>query len=516
MAPSEKFSKLYHKYKIYFLAFISGCLIYLVFSPYNFHIVLLIPFSYLIYVYSKIKAKESIFVGFAFGFGMFGSSVSWIYISIHEYGHIHSIISIMITLAFIFTLSTFTAIHGYFVNKFYHKNYILNSIIFSSIWTILEWLRGWILTGFPWLYIGYSQVETIYGGFLPIVGVFGTTFIVILICCLIFGIIRNIKSFRKVIAGIVIISLVTILSCFLAEYKWTHKISNPITVSLIQSNIDQNIKWNRSNLESTLQLFFDLTNSNIDSNLVIWPESSIPLTKQHAHNFLDQIDNLAKNNSTGVLLGILINKDNKIYNGLIGIGNSNGQYLKQFLVPLGEFIPFKETLGKLIQALNFPLGDLHHGTSDQNNLVYNGIKIAPFICYEIAYAKSFLDFRRTAQLFLTVSNDAWFGESVALDQHLQIAQARAKQSGKYHLVSTNTGITAVINNHGKIISKAKPFEITVLNSTIYPMEGLTPWSKIGYMPIILFLFIFTLVPILVQNYLEKSGKKGTFTPRTFR
>ncbi len=488
--------KVLSTFKIYILAIIAGSLICLTFPPYNVHILSILSISYLIYIYPKINPRKALIVGFCFGFGMFGTSVSWVYISIHEYGHIHSIISVLITLAFIITLSVFTAIHGYFVNKFYCENYLFNSVIFAATWTLIEWLRGWILTGFPWLYIGYTQVETIYGSFLPIVGVFGTSFITVFLYCLIVHIIINIKMVKKIIPGIVIIMLITVLSYTLSDHKWTKKIPSPISVSLIQSNIDQNIKWDRDNLHSTLQLFFNLTYSNIKSDLIIWPESAIPLTKKHAKNFLDQIEGITKENSTSLVLGILINKQNKIYNGVIGIGNSQGQYLKQYLVPLGEFIPFKETLGKIIKSLNFPLGDLQHGKSDQQNLIHNDIEIAPFICYEIAYAKALLDFRKNAQLFLTISNDAWFGESIALEQHLQIAQARARQAGKYHLVSTNTGITAIINEYGKIISQAEPFKISVLKGKVYAMEGLSPWSKIGYLPIILFILLMLILSIL--------------------
>lgn len=568
----------------YLFTFFLGSTVPMVFAPFEIHLFILLSFGSLFLMYGNSPIQNAK-LGFSFGLGLYGIGASWVYISIHDYGHLNEVLSILITLAMIVYLAIYPALHGALFSKFSSLSIINKALSFASMWTVTEWLCGWIFTGFPWLFIGYSQSNTILGSFLPIFGVLGTSFLTILVSCLLSSIfssalllpnvkipisfigillvlgwlyywastkfpwllidyysinsfldsgwifkdtinillpsakillatiaiiylinilIKIISSNNKLILPIGTVAAIFILAIFSSSITWTNKISPAINVGVIQANIEQNNKWDPEYLKYTLDTYKNLTKKLKYNDLIVWPEAAVPIIKGHINNYLNQIHLQALENNTGIILGIPIKEGENIYNSALGIGTATGKYHKQYLVPFGEYIPVKPIFQKIIDRLQIPMSNFHQGKKHQENIKLGTFPVATFICYEVAYDNAFTDQRKYSDLFITISNDAWFGKSIALDQHLQIAQARARQSGKYHIVSTNTGITSIISPTGKLLAKIPPFRIGVLEAKIHYMRGLTPWTYIGTAPIVCLLLL--LLAVIFARNRKKIGE----------
>ncbi len=484
---------------ILLLSPIFGGILPLSFAPYDLHIALLFSIGFLFLAYYKYPERAFLH-GFLFGIGMFGIGTSWIFISIHEFGNASFALAVFITLLFIIYLSLFIGLQGYIFKKTNCKSMALACIIFALSWTVIEYFRGWMFTGFPWLLIGYSQTETIVRSYLPIIGVYGTSFICVYTFCLFAKVFYNIKQLSRERNTVLIILSIMVCGYLFNNFAWTRQGTTPIKVSVIQANIPQDLKWEHDHLINTLNTYAKFTENNLSSELIIWPEAAIPIEKSKAKYFLAEIETMLNANNSSLISGVPIKIKGQYYNGAFGLGKAEGSYLKQYLVPFGEFIPFKFIFEEFMLSLNIPMGDFGRGRQNQHNLKFNNILIAPFICYEIAYASALLDFRKHANIMLTMSNDAWFGESKALAQHLQIAKARSAQAGRMQIVSTNTGLTAIIDRFGNTQSQIEPFTEDVLTDVVYPCYGLTPWSSIGSISI---LFGILLCYLLVIIYLKK-------------
>ena len=278
---------------------------------------------------------------------------------------------------------------------------------------------------------------------------------------------------------------------------WLQKSGDAISVSLVQGNIPQQLKWSPDHINKTLQTYTQLTETHWDSDIIVWPEAAIPLPQDMAQDFLNSLDAKAKQHQTTLITGILARAQNpnQYYNAMVALGTGEGQYNKRYLVPFGEYVPWQNLLRGLINFLDLPTSHITAGAAKQINIRADDIPIATFICYEIAYSSALDNALPQAQLLITISNDAWFGDSLAPAQHVQIAQFRSLQSGRYQLFVTNDGITAIISPQGEVIKQLPQFVSGVLNGEVYAMRGLTPWFKLGeksILGIILLLLIISL------------------------
>lgn len=266
--------------------------------------------------------------------------------------------------------------------------------------------------------------------------------------------------------------------------QWTKPLGKPLNVALIQGNIPQQLKWTPEFLTATLHTYEELTQQNWNNPLIIWPETAIPLLKQDAMPFLLTIDQKAKQHQVALITGIPIQEGFTYYNAAIALGTGGGTYYKRHLVPFGEYTPLVDWFGKLLDVLNIPMSDFREGPYQQPQMHIPEGNVAVFICYEIAYPALALSELPKANILITISNDAWFGHSFASAQHLQIGQIRAEETGRYHLFSSNSGLTAIINPQGKILAIAPPFQTAVLTGSINAMSGATPLVHIGLNTII--------------------------------
>ncbi len=358
---------------------------------------------------------------------------------------------------------------------------------------MFELLRSWLFTGFPWLLLGYSQTDTYLNGFSPLFGVYGLSTLCAFLSGALIAFLKQKKTLFRL--EILTVAILIFLSGFLlTKINWTTSSGQPIKTTMIQGNIQQNLKWQPEQLLSTLKLYMEYTQANWSSHLIIWPEAAIPLPLEEAKDFLFSISNMAKKNNCALITGIPVVKSNFAFNSVIALGNGRGIYYKRHLVPFGEYIPLKPLFEKMLQTFQIPMSNFQHGAKTQSPLIANGVYIAPYICYEVAYPLEFLMFLPKAQLLITVTDDSWFGRSVALSQHLQMAQMRASETGRYLLFNSNTGLTAVLNPKGKITKSVAPFQERALTATVLPMQGETPWMIWRMYPV----FGFMLMAILVR------------------
>lgn len=469
------------------LALLAGGLLAFAFAPFHIYPLAILCPAILLMLWRNCLPKQAFWRGFLFGIGLMGVGASWIFVSIHEFGNTSAPLAIFITSLFVLFLSLYPAIQGYVLNRFFPDDTFPKlCLAFPSSWVLLEWVRGWLLSGFPWLFLGTSQVESPLRGFAPIVGEYGISFIVTLCSGLLIYAFYAWSAAKKWYALVSLIAIIFIWSSanFFTHIDWTKPQGEPIKVSLVQGNIPQQLKWDPEYLQSTLQSYYQLTQAHWDSEIIVWPEAAVPMLLQDAKNFLNTLDIAAKQHHTAFITGIPIQDGFSYYNGIISLGMGHGIYYKRHLVPFGEYVPLDSLLRGLIGLFNIPMSNFSAGPLQQNNLLTDHIIIAPFVCYEIAYPNLVLSLLPQANLLLTVSNDAWFGHSFAPAQHLQIGQMRALETGRYHLFSSNTGLTAIVSPQGKIQASIPPFQTMVLSGTIQKFVGATPYVLIGYIPIL--------------------------------
>ncbi|MDQ5899492.1 MAG: apolipoprotein N-acyltransferase [Pseudomonadota bacterium] len=481
-------------------ALIVGGLLAFAFAPLGIYPLAIFSPALLFLLWLNSSAQRAFILGLLFGIGFYGVGVSWVFISIHEFGHTSLFLASLITGLFIFILALFTAIQGFLVNRFYPSNTLMKLyLIFPSSWALTEWVRSWIFTGFPWLLLGTSQVNTPLSGYAPLFGVYGLTFLVALTASLFLTVfcpllnkyfncqldLKNFHYYRPLFA---VLGL-WVLGYLLHFISWTHIQGKPIQISLVQANIPQEIKWEPAYQKASLIHYQQLTQAHWNSRLIIWPEAAIPLLQNQAEPFLKQLDRQAKQHKTTLIAGIPIQKGFQYYNGMLALGLDHATYYKQRLVIFGEYLPWWILWAHgLLNLLDIPMSSFSPGPNNQPIFRVANVNLGTFICYEIAYSHLVRQaLKKNAQLLLTINDDAWFGHSFALAQHLQIGQFQALATGRYLAFLSNTGLTAIVTPKGKIIAKLPPFETGVLTSSVYKSVGFTPWVYLGDGSIIIFL-----------------------------
>lgn len=453
-------------------------------------------------------AKQAALIGFMYGLGLFGVGIYWIYISLHDFGGMPWWMAGFATLVLCAFLSLFPATVGGL-----SKRVGLLFISIPTFWTLSEWVRSWIFTGFPWLTVGYSQVpHSPLVGYMPIIGVYGVSFITVLLASLAAYLLAkssiNLTCKRYAIATLI---LVFIAGGLLKLVQWTTPIKQPTTVALLQGNISQDVKWSPEVAEQTLKTYLDLAQHST-AKLIIMPETALPmLASQIPESYVQALKKQAINNQGGILIGAVegdSNQPNQYFNSVLSIGSAPTQiYRKSHLVPFGEFIPLKNVFGWIYRDwLNIPLSDLSRGSLDQQPMDIAGQKVAVNICYEDVFGEEIIRQLPQATLLVNASNDAWYGESFAAYQHMQFSQARAIETGRVVLRATNTGATAMINPHGEVIAHAPHFIKTTLTVEAQGYTGTTPYVRWGNWPVIITLMLLSL-SLLAQHIKFTLRKK---------
>lgn len=488
-----------NQYLKYLASFFAGAMLVLAFAPLRqFYFAFLSP-AILYLLIEHVKPKQAAGLGACFGLGQFGAGVSWVYISIHVYGYTPIPIALVFTGLFVGFLALYPTLQCYLLARYFpvpSTKKLL--IVFPLSWVLIEWLRSWLLTGFPWLLIGFSQINGPLKGYIPIGGEFFVGFLVVFSSALLVYIAKEFRDYLKVLSCVGILTAIFAGGYFSATIHWTKPFESPQKIVLIQGNIPQSIKWDPSSVSKILQVYYELAQENWQTNIMVWPEAAVPIPQNYAAAFLMQIGALAEYHHVSLFTGIPVQVPNSFsyYNALISLGKGRGHYYKRHLVPFGEYVPFANLLRGLMGFFSLPMSNLISGPEHQPDLKAKNIIIAPFICYEIAYADDLFREAPRSQVLLTISDDAWFGDSLAPAQHLEIGQFRAMQSGRDLLFSGNDGITAIVDDHGNIIQQMPQFIRGVLTGNFQPRFGETPWLYYGNNPIILLmLFVFLILAI---------------------
>jgi apolipoprotein N-acyltransferase len=466
------------------VAAVLGALSVLGFAPFAWWPLPIFTLASLIALWRGSASPRAAFVlGFAFGLGFFVTGASWIYISLNVYGGMPALLTAVLTLLFCAVLALFPALTGYAQARLQPRAGWHTALVIPACWTLLEWLRGWILTGFPFLSVGYSQVpDSPLIGFAPIVGVYGVSFVVVLCAGLVSSALRRpAPAFWFV--------LVVLLGLGLQFKQWTHPVGAPVSVALLQGNISQDIKFREEMLPKMFMDYLAMTEA-AKAQLIILPESAFPV---FAHELPEELPRRlgehARKNGGDVLYGVFdANLETRdIFNAVWSVGSAPAQsYRKHHLVAFGEFIPAKPLIGWIYNSiLNMPLADQTPGPAYQKPLAVAGQRVAVNICYEDAFGSEIIRQLPEATLLVNVSNDGWFGNSLGPQQHLQIAQTRSIETGRYLLRGTNTGLTAIIDERGRLRGRAPQFEVATLSGTAQGFQGTTPYVKWGNYPVVL-------------------------------
>ncbi|HEV2614057.1 MAG TPA: apolipoprotein N-acyltransferase [Gammaproteobacteria bacterium] len=465
----------------FLIAFIAGAILPMAFAPVGFEGLAILSPVVLLFLLDNISPKQALLRGLVYGLGFFGFGAYWIYISIDTYGNTNFIIAGIITAGFIGILAMFPAVMCYV-----YKKYINAFFGFACLWVIFEWIRSWFFTGFPWLLLGQSQTNNLFlKGYAPIVGVYGLSFLTVFTASLFYNLCKNNK---KILSGILFVLIWSAGYC-LNYIQWTHPISEPFPITLIQGNIPEMTKWDPHQAYKSLKTYEALSAQHLDSKMIIWPEAAITMLNVDAKPFLEDLNKTAEQHKTAIITGIPIYKNNKYYNGAIVVGDGHGEYLKRHLVPFGEYVPLEKYLRGLIGFFNLPMSSFTPGPQVQHLLSVQGMSVAPFICYEIAYSHLLRTDLPRAEILVTMSNDSWFDQSEALAQHRQIAQLSAEMTQRYMLVATNSGKTAVIDPFGNIVASAPENQPAFITSSVQAMGGTTPWITFGNWPILILMLI---------------------------
>ncbi|WP_242602043.1 apolipoprotein N-acyltransferase [Legionella yabuuchiae] len=494
-------------YKIALQASFAGLLFPFGFAPFHMPGLALLSLAIFFVLLQNRTLKESLLTGYLFGIVSLGVGVSWVYVSIHQYGHLNLLGSTIITALFILYLSLYPLLVAavYYFAMQQHFSMVYRCVLFTSIWCFGEYLRATLLGGFPWLLLGFSQIETPIKYVLPWLGVYGASFFASLAACFLGGafLIKTSKRY-----GLIAAFAATLILPGLFNIPWGTSTSAPISVGIIQANLSMRDKWDENLFWQLITQYKQAAEQLLKTNqLVVMPESAIPVPAPYISDFLDELDSKANEAGSTVLLGILQPTefdDSKLYNAMLALGDGQGIYQKQHLVPFGEYIP--APLQALIEWMAIPVANLNPGKSTQPLVFIQNHPIASLICYELAYPQLLRKQLPLAEWIVSISDDGWFGHSFAMHQQLQMARALSIQTAREQIVANNDGLSSVIDANGQIVDSLPAYREGLLESHIQPIRGSTLWVYWGDLPIL----IICLFVIGLAFYLGSALKRGRF------
>lgn len=466
-------------------AFIPGLLIPFGFAPFHYPGLTLMGLACLFVLWQQGSFKQAFWSGFIFGLACFGLGVSWVYVSIHEYGNLNAVVSALITLIFIAYLALFPAGVGLVYRLLAPKHGLVQAgIVFSALWCFGEYARSTVLGGFPWLLLGFGQMDSPFRFLLPIVGVYGASFTACLAAACIGAsiLLPGVKRYIGVIGCVLLLLFPLVFSGF----SWGKLANQPVSVGVIQANFSMRNKWDEAFFWQMLKHYSQIADSLLGKQLIVLPEAAVPLPAHYVNSFLTDLDEKAKQAGSAIILGIPepTNADETYYyNTLSVFGAGSGLYLKQHLVPFGEFIP--QSLERIGHWLNIPNADIKPGSKGQRLVRVHEHAIASLICYEVSYPALLRKQLPQAEWIVSISDDGWFGHSLAMYQKLQMAQVLSMLTARFQVVANNNGLSSVINAEGGVVTSLPPFTEATLEGTIYPAFGTTPWIVWGDTPVLI-------------------------------
>jgi apolipoprotein N-acyltransferase len=486
------------------LAAAAGVALSTAFAPLNLWLLGLLSPALLMALWQGARPRHAAALGFWFNFGTFSSGTYWLYISIHTIGAAPIWVAFIAMGGMVCILALYGAALGWAVARWLPAAGALRWMVgLPAAWLVVEWFRGWFLTGFPWLSLGYSQTGTWLAGIAPVLGVYGVSALLLVGAGALLTLCSGTRRERAV--AVVALALIWVVPGSLRGIAWTHASGPAISVAIVQGDIPEDEKLQRQDIDLQADTYRDLTRQALGAQVIFWPEAALPDILQNFGDYMLERYHEAHAHHSAMVVGMLRENSRKeLYNSIMTLGDTVEFYDKMHLVPFTEAIPGPAFAHQWLQLLDLPYEGFTYGGTDQPPLAAGGLMLLPAVCYDDAYGSSNLHMLRTANALVTVTNDAWFGHSTARYQHLQIAQMRAIESGRYLVRAANDGISGIIGPDGRVLVTAPGWVPTVLHAAVVPMLGLPPYARVGNW-LIISLAATTLAAILAWGYI-RPGK----------
>jgi apolipoprotein N-acyltransferase len=456
-------------------------------------------------------ARRAALLGFAFGLGWFGIGVSWVYISMHVYGGLWAWLAALATLAFAAFLALFPTLALWAAIRLTGDRPSRPILALPAVWAATEWLRGVVFTGFPWIASGYAHGDGPLAGFAPVIGIYGLTLLAALVAGALAGLLRQPRA-PVAVAAIALIAAVLAAGEALRRIEWTHPAGDPVSVRLVQGNIPQDLKFSPEGLQRAHETHLRLMRGGQRTDLVVLPESVFPLPLAYLPDPIARaLVDYTQTRKTALVFGVFIEEPpSRYFNSAVGLrpdASPPQRYSKRHLVPFGEFIPFG--FRWFVDLMHIPIGDQERGSKYQPPMALAGQRIAVNICYEDLFGAEIIrawnDPEKAPTLLLNLSNLAWFNDSIALPQHLQISRLRALETGRPMLRATNTGATAIIDARGRVVAQLPFNSEGTLDGEVRGYAGTTPYVRYGDMPALATIGIVLLAAFLLARRSRRNA-----------
>jgi len=487
----------------YLIALVAGALLPLSLAPFGFWPLGILAIGAWFWVLARPGGRDWL-LGWLFGVGKYLAGASWVYVSINVYGQAPPLLAGSLVLLFVAGLALFPLVNAVVFARLRSGNLIADAATFAVLFVVFEWLLTWVLTGFPWLLAGYAHLNTPLSGLAPVGGVLLVSLAVASTATMGVACIESFRHRRRrprnpardrgpLLIAIGVATLPWLAGFGLSWVTWVEPGASA-EVALVQGNVDQSVKWDPEESARIIRTYVELTEPHWDAGLVIWPEAAITLLEHEAAGLLDELDARGDAAGTALLLGLpraerLPDGTVAFHNAVRAVGAGEGLYLKRRLVPFGEYVPLETWLRGLIAFFDLPMSGFSRGPVAQPLLEFGGRRGVMAICYEVVYPELVREQAAAADVLMTVSNDTWFGASTGPLQHLEMAQMRALENGRWMLRATNNGVTAIIDERGRIRERLPQFEAGVLRGDWRAMSGVTPYTRFGYLPVLICLVL---------------------------
>ena len=469
------------------------------FAPYEISIIPFITLAFLFRTWRVNGRKQAFITGYLFGLGLFGVGVNWLHISINLFSGVSLAGAYLLTFILVAYLALFPALTGLLGKcRSVRSDAVFFLVVMPSLWALGEWVRSLVLTGFPWLSMGYSQTTGMLSGYGSILGVFGISFIVAFLAG---AVVLLVEETRKLILA------VTVLVIFaggwqLRQHQWSEKTNTEIGVALVQGAVPQEIKWLPEHRKTSLERYREITEPFWGHDLIIWPETAIPGFPDDVSDYIDKLERTASQHRSIVLAGLPTRDPDSgaLFNSMVLLGGIQQVYNKRHLVPFGEYMPLRWLLEWPLNVLQIPISDFTPGSVNDSPLFHaGGYAMGLSLCYEVIFGSEIIKALPEAGVLVNASNDAWFGDSASPHQHLQMAQMRAIETGRYLLRATNTGISAIIDEKGNIVGKTGQFEPDAVAANVPLFTGSTPYVLAGDKPVVILSLVLLLLALLFSE-----------------